>query len=76
MYTTRSFRLDAPACSHNDLVDAGSPHFTSMQVDHHIVPGLDHNKCMVDLLGQVGRHRVEVAARRVPDTRSSLSMQP
>ncbi|KAF6164358.1 hypothetical protein GIB67_037515 [Kingdonia uniflora] len=43
------------ACSHAGLVDEGRRHFTSMEQDYGLEPGLDHYGTMVDLLGRAGR---------------------
>ncbi len=43
------------ACSHSGLVDEGLRCFELMQVEHKIVPTLEHYGCMVDLLGRAGQ---------------------
>jgi pentatricopeptide repeat protein len=43
------------ACSHAGLVDEGWHYYSSMRLDHGIVPGVEHYACMVDLLGRAGQ---------------------
>ncbi|KAF6140299.1 hypothetical protein GIB67_000347 [Kingdonia uniflora] len=43
------------ACSHGGLVEEGKKIFESMLKDHGIKPNIEHNCCMVDLLGRSGR---------------------
>ncbi|OAY44342.1 pentatricopeptide repeat-containing protein At3g49170, chloroplastic [Manihot esculenta] len=42
------------ACSHVGLISEGWKHFKSMNVEHGIVPRMEHYACMVDLLGRSG----------------------
>ncbi|XP_065854218.1 pentatricopeptide repeat-containing protein At3g49170, chloroplastic [Euphorbia lathyris] len=42
------------ACSHAGLVSEGWKHFKSMNMEHGIVPRMEHYACMVDLLGRSG----------------------
>ncbi|KAK9690505.1 hypothetical protein RND81_09G132900 [Saponaria officinalis] len=41
-------------CSHAGLVDEGWDCFTSMKKEFSVEPGVEHNSCMVDLLGRAG----------------------
>eukprot|EP00253_Pinus_taeda_P033868 PITA_33868 len=43
------------ACSHAGLVDEGWHYYSSMRLDHGMLPGLEHYACMVDLLGRAGQ---------------------
>ncbi|XP_058777504.1 pentatricopeptide repeat-containing protein At1g31920-like [Vicia villosa] len=43
------------ACSHAGLVDEGLRCFKCMQLEHKIVPTVQHYGCMVDLLGRFGK---------------------
>ncbi|KAJ7250553.1 hypothetical protein O6H91_19G018800 [Diphasiastrum complanatum] len=43
------------ACSHAGLMEEGFHYFCAINVDHGIVPLMDHYACMVDLLGRSGR---------------------
>ncbi|KAG8649802.1 pentatricopeptide repeat-containing protein At3g49170, chloroplastic-like [Manihot esculenta] len=42
------------ACSHVGLISEGWKHFKSMNMEHGIVPRMEHYACMVDLLGRSG----------------------
>ncbi|KDP23741.1 hypothetical protein JCGZ_23574 [Jatropha curcas] len=42
------------ACSHSGLTSEGWKHFKSMNLEHGIVPRMEHYACMVDLLGRSG----------------------
>lgn len=42
------------ACSHAGLVDEGRRCFSSMEVDYHIAPWMEHYACMVDILCRAG----------------------
>ncbi|KAF9668983.1 hypothetical protein SADUNF_Sadunf14G0060200 [Salix dunnii] len=41
------------ACSHAGLVNEGL-HYFSLMKDYHILPGLEHYTCLIDLLGRAG----------------------
>ncbi|CAK7348856.1 unnamed protein product [Dovyalis caffra] len=41
------------ACSHAGLIDEGL-HYFSLMKDYHILPGLEHYTCLIDLLGRAG----------------------
>ena len=42
------------ACTHGGLVLEGKRYFQSMKEDFGMIPGLQHNACMVDLLSRAG----------------------
>eukprot|EP01018_Ginkgo_biloba_P035921 Gb_12076 [translate_table: standard] len=42
------------ACSHAGLVNEGRKFFDSMTREYHLIPGMEHYACMVDLLGRAG----------------------
>ncbi|XP_052192242.1 pentatricopeptide repeat-containing protein At3g03580 [Diospyros lotus] len=42
------------ACSHSGLVDEGRGYFDLMKKEYHIVPGIEHYACVVDLLSRSG----------------------
>lgn len=42
------------ACSHAGLVDEGYEYFNCMSKYYNITPGMEHYRCMVDLLGRAG----------------------
>lgn len=42
------------ACTHGGLVQEGTRYFQSMKEDFGMIPGLQHNACMVDLLSRAG----------------------
>ena len=42
------------ACTHGGLVWEGKRYFRSMREDFGMIPGLQHNACMVDLLSRAG----------------------
>eukprot|EP01018_Ginkgo_biloba_P002616 Gb_35467 [translate_table: standard] len=43
------------ACCHAGLVDEGRRYFDCMSRYYHIIPVMEHYRCMVDLLGRAGR---------------------
>ena len=42
------------ACAHSGLVQEGRKEYASMSQDYGLVPGLEHNVCLVDMLGRAG----------------------
>jgi pentatricopeptide repeat protein len=42
------------ACSHAGLVDEGYAYFNCMSKYYNVTPGMEHYRCMVDLLGRAG----------------------
>lgn len=48
-------------CSHEGLVDEGLMYFESMITEYGIVPSIEHNNCLVDLLGRAGQLSLAVA---------------
>ncbi|KAJ7526566.1 hypothetical protein O6H91_16G012500 [Diphasiastrum complanatum] len=42
------------ACSHTGRVDAARRYFNSMREDHSLIPKVEHNVCLIDILGRAG----------------------
>lgn len=42
------------ACAHAGLVNEGRQVFASMREEYHLVPGVEHHVCLVDMLGRAG----------------------
>lgn len=42
------------ACAHAGLVNEGRQVFASMREQYHLVPGVEHHVCLVDMLGRAG----------------------
>uniref|UniRef100_A0A2P2IQL0 DYW domain-containing protein n=1 Tax=Rhizophora mucronata TaxID=61149 RepID=A0A2P2IQL0_RHIMU len=42
------------ACAHSGLVNEGRRLFASMREQFHVVPGVEHHVCVVDMLGRAG----------------------
>ncbi|XP_004134955.1 pentatricopeptide repeat-containing protein At2g33760 isoform X1 [Cucumis sativus] len=42
------------ACAHSGLIDDGRRVFSSMKEAYGLVPGVEHNVCMVDMFGRAG----------------------
>ncbi|CAK9181809.1 unnamed protein product [Ilex paraguariensis] len=42
------------ACAHTGLIQEGRQAYESMKQDYGLVPGVEHNVCMVDMLGRAG----------------------
>ncbi|KAM7260427.1 hypothetical protein ACFE04_016168 [Oxalis oulophora] len=51
---TITFVAVLSACAHGGLVDEGRKIFTSMKEDYGLTPGLEHQVCVVDMLGRAG----------------------
>ncbi|XP_050365676.1 LOW QUALITY PROTEIN: pentatricopeptide repeat-containing protein At4g33170-like [Argentina anserina] len=60
------------ACSHSGLVSEAYEHFSSMQRDYGIEPGIEHYSCLVDALGRAGQvQEAEKLIASIPFTPSA-----
>lgn len=53
--TKSTFIALLSACSHSGLVDEGCRHYNLMKEEFGLEPSIEHNVCMVDMLGKAGR---------------------
>lgn len=51
---TVTFVAVLSACAHAGLIREGQKVFASMREEYGVVPGVEHNVCMVDMLGKAG----------------------
>ncbi|XP_065870541.1 pentatricopeptide repeat-containing protein At2g33760 isoform X3 [Euphorbia lathyris] len=63
------------ACAHAGLVKEGRNAFTSMKEQYHLVPGVEHYVCMVDMLGRAGlvEEAYKFIKQQIPKTPSAAA---